>query len=163
MAALTAIAVQVSPADIRDVKEMFQILDKNGDGSLTIKEIEDGFKELNINDREQLLENIKLADVNNSGEIDYTEFIAATLDHKILSNEKNLKAAFDMFDQDGSGSIDKSEIIKILTNTDEGSPVQKIATEKAINDAIKQIDINGDGKIDFKEFKEMMKNACHCH
>jgi len=53
-----------------------------------------------------MLENIKLADIDGSGEIDYTEFIAATMDSKLYLNEKYLKAAFDMFDKDGSGKIE---------------------------------------------------------
>lgn len=38
-AALTAISVQVSPDDIRELKELFMSLDKNGDGSLTMEEL----------------------------------------------------------------------------------------------------------------------------
>jgi len=49
---------------------------------------------------------MKAADTDRSGTVDYTEFIAATLDAQFTSNEKYLKAAFDMFDVDGSGLID---------------------------------------------------------
>lgn len=41
-AALTAISVQASPDDIRELKELFQSLDKNGDGSLNIEELRVG-------------------------------------------------------------------------------------------------------------------------
>ena len=58
-----------------------------------------------------MLENIKLADVDGSGEIDYTEFIAATMSKKMYLNEKYMKAAFDMFDKDGSGKVSGAEIV----------------------------------------------------
>lgn len=79
-AAMTAIAVQAGPDDIKQLKEIFLAIDKNGDGSLTFDEIEEGLRKLKIEDWEHILENLKDADTDKSGTVDYTEFIAATLD-----------------------------------------------------------------------------------
>ena len=79
-AAMTAIAVQAGPDDIKELKEIFLAIDNNGDGTLTFEEIEDGLKRLKVAEWEHILENLKEADVDKSGTIDYTEFIAATLD-----------------------------------------------------------------------------------
>jgi calcium-dependent protein kinase len=152
-AAMTAIAVQTSPDDIKHLKELFLAIDKNGDGSLTFQEIEQGLKDLNIANREQLLINMREADTDGSGELDYTEFIAACLDEKLYLNEKYLKAAFDMFDKDGSGMIDNDEVIELL----QGDQLDGIISKSAIKEAMKEIDKNGDGEIDFEEFKLMMK------
>lgn len=105
-AAMTAIAVQAGPDDIKELKEIFLAIDNNGDGTLTFVEIEDGLKRLKIPDWEHILENLKEADVDKSGTIDYTEFIAATLDSQVYMKDEYLKATFNMFDKDGSGSID---------------------------------------------------------
>jgi len=43
-AALTAISVQTSPDDIRDLKDLFISLDKNGDGNLTLDELRIGLQ-----------------------------------------------------------------------------------------------------------------------
>ena len=43
-AALTAISVQASPDDIKDLKNRFMSLDVNGDGSLTIEEVRKGLE-----------------------------------------------------------------------------------------------------------------------
>ena len=61
-----------------------------------------------------LLGLLKGADTDNSGSIDYTEFIAATLDAQTYLRDDYLRTAFDMFDKDGSGKIDKNEIIQLL-------------------------------------------------
>ena len=77
-AALTAIAVQASPDDIKDLKETFQALDKNGDGSITFEELKAGLG--HKENAETLIELLRGADTDNSGSIDYTEFLAATMD-----------------------------------------------------------------------------------
>ena len=39
---MTCIAVQANPNDIRELKNIFQSLDVNGDGSLTLEELKNG-------------------------------------------------------------------------------------------------------------------------
>ena len=50
------------------------------------------------------------ADFDNSGTIDYGEFIAATLHLNKMEREENLLAAFSYFDKDGSGYITTDEL-----------------------------------------------------
>jgi calcium-dependent protein kinase len=61
-----------------------------------------------------LFELLKGADTDLSGSIDYTEFLAATIDAQIFMRDDYLRTAFDMFDKDRSGKIDKNEIISLL-------------------------------------------------
>lgn len=50
------------------------------------------------------------ADIDNSGTIDYGEFIAATLHLNKIEREDHLFAAFSYFDKDGSGYITQDEL-----------------------------------------------------
>lgn len=50
------------------------------------------------------------ADIDNSGTIDYGEFIAATLHLNKIEREDHLFAAFSFFDKDGSGYITQDEL-----------------------------------------------------
>ncbi len=45
------------------------------------------------------------ADTDNSGTINYTEFIAATLEQSLFLKEQNLRNAFKMFDVNQDGKI----------------------------------------------------------
>lgn len=50
------------------------------------------------------------ADVDNSGTIDYGEFVAAMLHLNKIQKEDHLYAAFSYFDKDGSGYITREEL-----------------------------------------------------
>lgn len=106
---MTAIAVQASPEDIKELKANFQALDKNGDGSITFEELKQGLG--HKENSKTLLQLLKAADLDNSGSIDYTEFLAATLDAQVFMRDDYLQTAFNIFDKDGSGKIDKDEIL----------------------------------------------------
>jgi calcium-dependent protein kinase len=60
-----------------------------------------------------------------------------------------------MFDKDGSGKIDNDEVLQLL----QGDELKSLASKDAIATAMKEIDENGDGEIDFEEFKLMMKKC----
>jgi len=145
-AALTAVAVQASPDDIRDLRDTFKALDKNGDGSITFEELKHGLG--HKENAETLIELLKGADTDNSGSIDYTEFIAATLDHQTYMRDDYLRTAFDLFDQDKSGKIDKDELINLL----QGDDMTNIVPKDTLMKYIAEVDENGDGEIDFEEF-----------
>ena len=63
---------------------------------------------------EKVTEIMKTYDTNKSGEIDYSEFIIATLNKEKFLNAKNVKTAFQMFDIDHDGYIDKFEFMNIM-------------------------------------------------
>lgn len=98
---------------------------------------------------------MRSADTDGSGEINYTEFLAATIDANIFMREDYLRTAFLMFDKDNSGKIDGTEVVALLQGDDLGNLISK----NAIESAMKEIDENGDGEIDFEEFMLMMKKA----
>jgi calcium-dependent protein kinase len=131
---------------------MFQALDVNGDGSISLEELKEGLAEKE--NGETLYNMLKAADTDNSGEIDYTEFIAATLDAQTYMRNDYLRSAFDIFDVDGSGKIDAEEIVRILGSED--VKMENLPNLETIQKYIKDNDQDGDGEIDFNEFCEMM-------
>ena len=65
-----AIAVQSDPNDIAELKEIFQTIDKDGNGTITFEELQGALGERENGD--ELLELLRGADTDNSGSIDYT-------------------------------------------------------------------------------------------
>ena len=92
-------------------------------------------------------------DTDQSGYIDYTEFVVAAMNEKTLLTNERLAGAFKMFDKDASGSISPSEIKTVLTAGE--SKIPQVVLDKIL----KQVDANGDGQISFEEFQQLMKDA----
>ena len=129
-------------------------MDVNGDGKLSKEEIQNGYLTFfgrSLNDTE-VDEMFAKVDADNSGEIDYSEFVVATMNEKNLLSNNKLQTAFKMFGKDGGGSISTDEIKQVLS-------FGQSLDEKVVNDIIKQVDANGDGEISFEEFAEMMKKT----
>ena len=74
------------------------------------------------------------ADIDSSGTIDCSEFIAATLHMNKLEREENLVSAFSFFDKDGSGFVTTDE----LSQACRGLGVDVVH----LNDTVKDIDQN---------------------
>lgn len=91
----------------------------------------------------------KEIDTDKSGAIDYHEWISATINKKKLLSDKNLRTAFDAFDENGDGTITVDEIKNILGKG-------KKTNEKVWEEVLAEADDNNDGLIDFDEFKKMM-------
>eukprot|EP00445_Apocalathium_hangoei_P085456 CAMPEP_0204217770 /NCGR_PEP_ID=MMETSP0361-20130328/79140_1 /ASSEMBLY_ACC=CAM_ASM_000343 /TAXON_ID=268821 /ORGANISM="Scrippsiella Hangoei, Strain SHTV-5" /LENGTH=487 /DNA_ID=CAMNT_0051182821 /DNA_START=1 /DNA_END=1461 /DNA_ORIENTATION=+ len=152
-AALHIIAGQLNEDQIKSLREVFYQLDGNGDGLLTAAEMKEGLTKAGLKeippDLQAILEGV---DSDGSGVIDYTEFLAATLDKRSYLQEDVCWSAFRLFDKNGDGRISADELRSVLDD----DSVQDVAGAKAIAELMKEIDGNGDGHIDFQEFMEMM-------
>lgn len=150
-AALTYIASRLKDEEIKNLKEIFNTLDKDNNGSLTLEEVRTGIEKLKDCKDLNFEEVFKSIDTDGSGVINYTEFLAATMDQKLYMKEERLYEAFKVFDKDNSGKISAEEIKSIIQD-------ENMSLDKA-KELIKTFDTNGDGEIDYNEFITMMSKA----
>ena len=130
-----------------NLKEIFKAFDKEGKGVISKKDFIEQIDNIYGGIISEEISNIVFSnlDLDNSGEISYNEFLTSVIDSQKILTEDRLKKAFDMFDKDGSGALDINEIKVYFGGNDE--------TWKKV---LKDIDLNGDGQVDFEEFKKMM-------
>jgi calcium-dependent protein kinase len=92
-------------------------MDLNGDGKLQKNEIKQGYSQYfgrELTD-EEIDDMFTKVDADGSGEIEYSEFVVATLNEKNLLSNNKLQTAFKMFDKDGGGTISIQEIREVLS------------------------------------------------
>lgn len=106
---------------------VFKNLDTDKNGKLSREELIQGFLKVSSKKSEQeivkevdkLLEDI---DTNNSGEVDFTEFVVAAMKRDKMVTRQKLEQTFKSLDLDGDGYVTRQEFLKViggLNNDDE--------------------------------------------
>ena len=149
--ALMFIASRLDENEINNLKNVFSAFDKGKDGQISFEELRQGLIQLKSNriTEQDVVFLFKALDVDHNGKIDYSEFIAGTLQRANYFRSDRLMEAFTNFDKDKSGKISKDELLVALK--------AEKSQEKEIEKIIKQVDKNNDGKIDYNEFLALMQ------
>merc|ERR1712241_1599309 len=93
-ASLNVISTMLDGNGMKKLKNLFMSMDENNDGTLSVGELKEGLQRAGVaipQDLEQMMDNI---DTDGSGVIDYTEFLAATLDKRKYTQEDLCFKAF---------------------------------------------------------------------
>ncbi len=127
----------------------------NNVGTIELHELQQVMRKLGQNPTESdLIEMINSVDDNGDNEIDFEEFLIL-MKSRIGERdpEKELRDAFAVFDTDGSGSIDRKELKRLMKK------LGQALTESELDAMMDEVDTNGDGEISFEEFKAMMVSS----
>ncbi|KAL6209050.1 hypothetical protein ACLB2K_019993 [Fragaria x ananassa] len=147
--------------DRAELRRVFQMFDRNGDGRITKQELSDSLENLGIfipdKDLHQMIEKI---DANGDGFVDIDEFGALyqnLMDERADREdpEEDMREAFNVFDQNGDGFITVEELRSVLASLG----LKQGRTLEDCKIMIKKVDVDGDGRVNFKEFKQMMKGG----
>ncbi|KAL3153909.1 hypothetical protein ABBQ32_013473 [Trebouxia sp. C0010 RCD-2024] len=150
-AAFLVVARCLSSEEISGLRQLFQSIDTDHSGTITVDELKVAMKNMGNKLREdELRELLATADVDGNGTIDYEEFVAATVNLNKLEREEHCMQAFQHFDADHSGFITPDEVEKALKTL--GGASSADAAEM-----VKQYDLNDDGQIDYNEFVAMLR------
>ncbi|KAH1072142.1 hypothetical protein J1N35_024470 [Gossypium stocksii] len=150
--ALRVIAESLSEEEIAGLREMFTAMDTDNSGAITFDELKAGLRRYGSTLKDtEIRDLMNAADVDNSGSIDYGEFIAATVHLNKLEREEHLVAAFKYFDKDNSGYITVDELQQACAEHN--------ITDVLLEDIIREVDQDNDGRIDYGEFVAMMQKG----
>lgn len=144
---------ELSPEELSNLKEAFSIFDKDGDGTITAKELGTVMRSLGQNPTDQELDDmVKEIDVDGNGEIDFEEFVTLmTRKMEDTETEDIIIEAFQMFDKEGDGVVSSEQLRNIMTNHGEK------LTDEEVDEMMREADIVF-GDFDYKKFiREIMK------
>ncbi|CAK9023976.1 unnamed protein product [Durusdinium trenchii] len=159
-AALTALAWRASDEDTQHLRQIFECLDQDSNGHVTMTELRGAFAEVGV----ELPGDLSICGVGTDGNdtIEYTEFLAAALDKSKVLKEDIVWQAFKIFDSDGSGTVTKAELLKLLT-TGRSDKAKHEKESKTIEAFLDSYDTSGDGVVDFSEFLHMLDESQDPH
>ncbi|KAG6021149.1 hypothetical protein E4U19_005917 [Claviceps sp. Clav32 group G5] len=137
---------------VSEFKEAFSLFDKDGDGQITTKELGTVMRSLGQNPSESELQDmINEVDADNNGTIDFPEFLTMMARKmKDTDSEEEIREAFKVFDRDNNGFISAAELRHVMTSIGEK------LTDDEVDEMIREADQDGDGRIDYNEFVQLM-------
>lgn len=100
-------APQLAPEQIEEVKEAFNLFDVDSSGAISYKELRACMKALQIKvDKDELKKMILEVDADQSGEIEFPEFLTMMTGKMAQNDSKDeILKVYKMFDVDGDGAI----------------------------------------------------------
>ncbi|XP_026676245.1 calmodulin-like [Diaphorina citri] len=151
---------EISKAQMNEFKEAFRLFDKDGDGSITKEELGRVMRSLGQFAREEELQQmLEEVDINGkkAGNYSIMNHCGAVVNALDFGSggwwfkSKKLKSnifpfSCQVFDKHNRGYISASDLRAVLQCLGED------LSEEEIEDMIKEVDVDGDGRIDFNEF-----------
>lgn len=146
-------APDLTEETMKEFREAFALFDLNGDGMISAEELGVFISKMGTTTSTQADLNRMIAEVDADGDgaIDFPEFV--TLMARKMNNvdkDTEIREAFNVYDKDGSGKISSKELLNLM------SKFHKDVSKTDIEQMIKEADTNGDGEIEFEEFKRML-------
>ncbi|CAF4460822.1 unnamed protein product [Rotaria socialis] len=160
-------ADQLTEEQIAEFKEAFSLFDKDGDGTITIKEFGTVMRSLGQNPTEAELQDMindvdadgkfltnqivqnggpqrwtlgywQFSSIHGNGTIDFPEFLTLMARKmKDTDSEEEMREAFRVFDKDGNGYISADELCNVMTSLGEK------LTDEEVDQMIREADIDG--------------------
>ncbi|KAL4446799.1 hypothetical protein ABPG77_008043 [Micractinium sp. CCAP 211/92] len=142
---------------IKGLTQLFDELDVNASGSVSMDELVSGLDRLGYDIRMDEMEHLMhRVDINHDGVIQLTEFVAGLVDWKQLQNDTQwgqwVQMAFDRLDQNGDGWLSLEEIMQQLPDDGSSDAERMLEARRMLREA----DTNGDGRISRDEFMELL-------
>jgi len=157
--AIAEALAQLTTEQLDQFRKYFNMFDKEKKGFIHTSQVGQILRTMGqaFEDRD-LKQLIKEFDSDGSGEIEFEEF-AALIARFVLEEddsghlEEELREAFRLYDKEGNGYINVSDLRGILRALDDN------ITEDELDEMIAEIDTDGSGTVDFDEFMEMMSGG----
>ncbi|GKY99080.1 hypothetical protein MPSEU_000863700 [Mayamaea pseudoterrestris] len=150
-AALGHIAANLTGKDFGKLEEIFLTMDKNGDGYITMRDLDDAIGQSQLN-KEYIgeLQGVRrdLA-ISSEERLNWRDFLAMTMDRNLVVREDNLKLAFEHFKNTDAEYLSLDDLAQIVGGKGQAQEIMDL------------LDSDGDGKVSFADFRDALVESLH--
>ncbi|OMJ68589.1 hypothetical protein SteCoe_33923 [Stentor coeruleus] len=133
--------------DLKKLKEMFRSFDKDGSGTLSIIEVNNGYDSVGLPPPASVIELMKKLDTDDSGSIDYAEFLKGSEQWAKLAMKRELEIAAKKYEKGSDAKISLLELIGTIPDIQGTEWMERL----------RLADVNGDGYITLEELKNYLE------
>eukprot|EP01137_Pigoraptor_chileana_P031361 Opistho-2@19082 len=145
-----------SPNELKRLARRFKKLDKDNNGTISPEEFL-SLPELHQNPLVSRV--IATLDVDGGGDVDFQEFISCLSIFSVKGEkEAKLRFAFQIYDVDRDGFISNGELYHVLKMM-VGTNLKEQQLQQIVDKTILYADKDGDGKISFQEFCDIVSST----
>lgn len=146
-AVLGYVATQMTKEELADLRQIFDDIDTNNDGYITLKELDEALicGNYSANLRNHLFELRKELNIKPDAVIMWNEFVAQAISESYEIGDGKIEDAFHYYRSSSLKHIRECDLIDICG-------------ENQAKEIIDQVDVDGDGRISFDEFKKIFKD-----
>ncbi|XP_072389854.1 neo-calmodulin-like isoform X1 [Diabrotica undecimpunctata] len=139
--------------ELQELEESFNLFDENKDGKISIKELANIMKRIDMPmSKKDLQIMFDEVDLDQNGMIDFGEFLIMMKKYEIhIAKEDEMRRMFNMFDVRGQGQITAADLKVALSKI--GEP----ATDAEVEGMMLEAGVEKDEYITFSHFKELCK------
>ena len=146
-AALCYIATNLTQEEVGTLEGIFNSMDKNSDGHISLKELDEAIAQGNFS--ENILHDLRglRTDLAISGDqqLNWRDFVASTMDRSLALREDNMKLAFEHFRHTDAEYLTIDDLAEIF-----GGRAQAREVMAAV------LDTDKDGKVSFEDFRQAL-------
>merc|ERR1712167_166383 len=138
--------------DVREIKDAFDLFDKDRSGEITVGEMLECMRQLGYDAEDgEAAQHIKNLDTDGSGALEFNEFYdLMTARFSESTPKSDLERIFKLFDTKNAGSISVADMRAIADQI--GDQV----TDEELGDMILKNDMDNDGKLTFEDFHNVL-------
>ncbi|XP_033984700.1 calcium-binding protein 5-like [Trematomus bernacchii] len=139
------------PEEMEELREAFREFDKDKDGFISCKDLGECMRTMGYMPTD--MELLQLTNHICGGRVDFEDFVEL-MGPKMLAETadmigvKELRDAFKEFDSDGDGQISLGELREAMKKL-----MGEQLNHREIDEILRDVDLNGDGEVDFEVFR----------
>ena len=150
-AILATLSQQLDEEDLEEVQEAFNLFDRDGTGSIDIRELKAAFRALGFKIKSPDLKQMVHAEAE-TRDISFGTFVRLVTPMILQRDEKDeILKVFELFDTDGSNTITFENLRRVADELGED------LTPEDLREMLEEADRDGDNEIDRDDFFRVMR------